>query len=194
MTPRREKRTRRVAFCVSTALGAALLAGCVGPRATAGAVEIAVAVDGRELHAAVPSGSTVVQAVQQAGIDLGELDRLQPPAYTLVTDGTRIEITRLEETFEVEQVTLPFLQQTIRNEALPEGETRLLQAGENGLQEITYRIVSEEGVEVSRTPVKSEIVQESKPEILMIGALAAFSPVPASFTFANATSPLCCCR
>ncbi|HMK07548.1 MAG TPA: G5 domain-containing protein, partial [Anaerolineales bacterium] len=71
-----------------------------------------------------------------------------------------------------------FPQQTLRNEALPEGETRLLQAGENGLQEITYRIVTEEGVEVSRTPVKSQIVSDPKPEILMVGALAAYSPVP----------------
>jgi uncharacterized protein YabE (DUF348 family) len=79
-------------------------------------------------------------------------------------------VTRLEESFEVEQVTLPFPQQTLRNEALPQGETRLLQPGENGLQEITYRIVTEEGVEISRTPVKSQIVDEPKPEILMVGA------------------------
>jgi len=181
---RREKTSPLTAFCAWAAFVSAGLLSCAGPRATAGAVGVVVAVDGREVRAAVPSGSSVVQAVEHAGIELGELDRLEPPAYTLVTDGTRIEVTRLKETFEVEQVTLPFLQQTIRNEALPEGEARLLQAGENGLQEITYRIVTEEGIEVSRTPVKSEIVQEPKPEILMIGALAAFSPVPVEGTLA----------
>ena len=169
---------------MAAAAVASLLSGCVGPQATASAIGIVVEVDGQEIRATVPSGSTVAQALEAAGIELGELDQLQPPAYTLVIDGTLIEVTRLEETFEVEQVTLAFPQQTIRNEALPEGETRLLQAGENGLQEITYRIVSQEGIEVSRTPVKSAIVREPKPEILMIGALTAFNPVPIEGTLA----------
>jgi hypothetical protein len=164
------------------------LTGCIGPQATAGAVAVIVAVDDGEVRAAVPAGSTVIQAVEAAGVDLGELDRLQPPAYTLVTDGTRIEVTRLAESFEVEQVTVPFPQQTLRNEALPEGETRLLQPGENGLQEITYRVVTEEGVEIARTPVKSETVVEPRPEILMVGALTAYSPVPIEGTLAYVSS------
>jgi hypothetical protein len=180
----RRDRLRRAALLVAAAAVASVLSGCVGPQATASAVGIVVAVDGQEIRATVPSGSTVAQALEAAGIQLGELDQLQPPAYTVVTDGTLIEVTRLEETFEVQQVTLAFPQQTIRNEALPEGETRLLQAGENGLQEITYRIVSEEGVEISRTPVKSAVVLEPKPEILMIGALTAFLPVPIEGTLA----------
>ncbi|MCK7522164.1 MAG: G5 domain-containing protein [Ignavibacteriales bacterium] len=40
----------------------------------------------------------------------------------------------------------------MRNESLPDGETRLVQAGVNGLQELTYRIVLENGEEISRSP------------------------------------------
>jgi hypothetical protein len=185
---RPNRRTRHGVAALAAFLAAAFLNGCVGPQATAGAVAVVVEVDDDEVRASVPSGSTVVQAIEAAGVSLGELDRLQPPAYTIVTDGTHIEVTRLEESFEVEQVTLPFPQQTLRNEALPEGETRLLQAGENGLQEITYRIVTEEGLEIARTPVKSEIVVEPRPEILMIGALTAYSPVPIEGTLAYVSS------
>ncbi len=182
------RRRRAIASGLAALTSALILSACIGPQAAAGAVSVLVAADGEEIRASVPSGSTVVQAIDAAGVTLGELDRLQPPAYTLVTDGTRIEVTRLEESFEVEQVTLPFPQQTLRNEALPEGETRLLQAGENGLQEITYRIVTEEGAEVSRTPVKSQTVVEPKPEILMVGALTAYSPVPIEGTLAYISS------
>ncbi len=182
------RRRRAIASGLAALASALILSACIGPQAAAGAVSVLVAADGEEIRASVPSGSTVVQAIDAAGVTLGELDRLQPPAYTLVTDGTRIEVTRLEESFEVEQVTLPFPQQTLRNEALPEGETRLLQAGENGLQEITYRIVTEEGAEVSRTPVKSQTVVEPKPEILMVGALTAYSPVPIEGTLAYISS------
>jgi hypothetical protein len=171
-------RTRRVRLALLASVAALFAGACAGPAATAAAIPIEVAVDGEVVRASVPAGSTVSQALQAAGIELGALDRVEPAPYTLVTEGTRITVTRLSESFEVEQVVLPFAQQTIRNDGLPEGETRLLQAGENGLQEVTYRVVSEEGSEVSRTPVKSEVIVEPRPEIVMIGSLAAYSPVP----------------
>ncbi|HET7009607.1 MAG TPA: G5 domain-containing protein [Anaerolineales bacterium] len=155
-----------------------VLAACSGPAATAGALRVIVEVDGSTLEASVPAGSSVQEAVEASGVELGELDRLTPPAYTVVTDGTTIQVTRVEERFEVESNVVPFERQTVRNEALPQGETRLLQAGQNGLEEVTYRIVVEEGLEVSRTPVKREVVQPSQPEIVMIGVEAAYSPVP----------------
>jgi uncharacterized protein YabE (DUF348 family) len=67
-------------------------------------------------------------------------------------------------------VTLPFERQTIRNEALPQGSTRLLQAGENGLQEITHRILEEAGGKVSTSPSGDRL--EPRPEIVMVGAQA----------------------
>ena len=155
-----------------------LLAACSGPQATAGALQVVILADGRTVEVSIPTGSSVQEAVQTSGIGLGELDRLNPPAYTVVTDGTTIEVTRVVERFEIESIIVPFERQTLRNEALPQGETRLLQAGENGLQEVTYRIVVEEGLEVSRTPVKREVVQPSQPEIVMIGVEVAYSPVP----------------
>ncbi len=164
---------------------ALLLAGaCAGPRATAGVIQVSIAVDGAALSKQVPSGSSVSQALTLAGIKLGELDRADPPGYTVLTEGASIRVTRVAERFVVETSTLPFERQTVRNEGLPEGETRLLQPGANGKQEITYRIVEEQGSEVSRTPVKTIVVQDPVPEIIMVGAQAAFSPVPILGTLA----------
>ena len=102
---------------------------CAGPRTTAGEIAITIEVDGRRQSFSVPSGSTVQQALQHAGVELGELDRVTPPGYTVLTAGSSVSIIRASERFEVETVVLPFERQTIRNEALPEGETRLLQPG-----------------------------------------------------------------
>lgn len=162
-----------------------LLAGaCAGPRATAGVIRVSIAVDGSSLSSQVPSGSSVSQALALTGVRLAELDRVDPPGYTVLTEGAAIRVTRVTEQFVIETSTLPFERQTVRNEGLPEGETRLLQPGVNGKQEITYRIVEEQGNEVSRTPVKTIVVQEPVPEIIMIGAQAAFSPVPIQGTVA----------
>lgn len=168
----------------ATALLALLLASCATPRATAGVMQVTIRADDEQSEVSVPAGSTVQNALDLAGVELEELDRVDPPGYTVLIDGTLITVVRRAEQFEIEELTLPFSRQTIRNEGLPEGETRLLQAGQNGLEEITYRIVLEEGEEISRLPVKRSTVVEPRPEIIMIGAQAAYTPLGLDGTLA----------
>ena len=97
----------------------------------------------------------MTQALQSAGIVPGNLDRVEPPFYTVLSDGDNIKLTRVVELFETEQVVVPFERQVVRNETLPEGQTRLVQAGLNGLEEITYRRILEDGVEISKSAVKT---------------------------------------
>lgn len=161
-----------------------LLAGCVSPRTTGGQIEVEISVDGEQLAVSLPVGSTVQNAVDRSGVELGGIDRLEPPAYTVLVDGAQVRVVRRLERFEIEQLVVPFARQTVRNEGLPEGQTRLLQAGANGLEEITYRIVEEEGVEISRQPVKRAVVEEGQPEIIMIGAQGAHTPLAIEGTIA----------
>jgi len=140
-------------------------------------MNVRLLVDGTTRSVEIPVGSTSAQALQAAAIAVGSLDRVDPPGYTVLTQGSTVRVIRVVERFEVESVVVPFERQTIRNEALPQGETRLLQAGENGVQEITYRILEEEGVEVSRVPAQAVVVAEPRPEIVMIGAQATYAPV-----------------
>jgi hypothetical protein len=174
----------RVVGCALLVVTVAFQAGCAGPPATAASITLQVQADGTTTTYTVPSGSTVQQALASAGVPLRELDRVQPPVFTVLTQDATIQITRITERFEVETETLPYERQTIRNEALPEGETRLVQPGVNGAQETTYRILEEEGLEVSRTVVKTTVETEPVPEIIMVGAQAAFSPVPVAGTLA----------
>lgn len=154
------------------------LASCISPKATAGTIQVEISADGSTHALSIPPGSTVQQALEMATIQLGTLDRVDPPSYTLLTGGTLVTVIRVVERFEIEEIVIPFDRQTIRNESLPEGETRLLQPGENGLQEITYRILEEEMIEESRTPVKYVIIHEPQPEIVMIGVQATYTPLP----------------
>ena len=174
----------RAAGGILFAILMALQTSCAGPQATASNIALQVQADGTITTYAVPSGSTVQQALASAGVPLHELDRVQPPVFTVLTQDTTVQVTRITERFEVESETLPYERQTMRNEALPEGETRLLQPGVNGAQETTYRILEEEGIEVSRTAVKTTVQTEPIPEIIMVGAQASFSPVPVAGTLA----------
>ena len=154
------------------------MSACARPQATAGMIVVEIATSTESTQHTLPSGSTVQQALNSAGFELGTLDRVDPPGYTVLSNGSVVTIVRVVEEFEIENETIPFPSQTVRNEALPEGETLLIQPGENGVQEITFRIVIEEGQEVARSPVKTVIIKEAIPEIIMIGTQASFTPVP----------------
>ncbi len=139
-------------------IGLLLLTGCRSPQVTEGDITISITADGDSRNVKVAAGSTVTQALQSAGLAFSELDRIEPPPYAVLNTGDSVRIVRIEEQFETEEQIIPFERQVVRNESLPEGETRLVQAGVNGLQELTYRRVLEDGVEISRAVVKTVIL------------------------------------
>ncbi|HEY2981423.1 MAG TPA: G5 domain-containing protein, partial [Anaerolineales bacterium] len=148
---------------VTVLLGFALLiAGCRAPQ-FGGEMSIHVTSDNETRTLRVSAGSTVLQALQEAGIAVGALDRADPPFYTVLADGDSLRLTRVVEEFQTEVIIVPFERQTVRNESLPEGETRLVQPGSNGQNEITYRRILEDGLETARTVVKTVVLQEAAP-------------------------------
>jgi hypothetical protein len=141
-------------------------------------VTVRITADGTTRSLTIPAGSTVSQALQSAGVGLGTLDEVDPPSYTVLGDGDTVELRRVEEVFETEERIIPFERQIVRNESLPEGETRLVQAGVNGREELTYRRVLADDVEISTSVVQSVVLQEAVPEIVMVGAQSSFAPLP----------------
>jgi Tol biopolymer transport system component len=165
-------------------LGLALLFGCGGPRVSVPPVSVQIRVDSGTRSVSVPSGSTVSEALAAAAVSLGPLDEVSPPVYGILSRPTTIQVTRVTESDEVEESPVPYPQQIVRSLALAPGETRLVQAGVEGKEETTYRIVTQDGREVSRSPVSSMVVQPATPEILMEGNEASIATVPIPGTLA----------
>lgn len=153
-----------------------ILSACRSPQ-LGKEITVTIQADGTSRQVQVPPGSTVTQAFQAAGIAPGNLDKSEPPFYAVLNDGGVIVLIRVQELFETRQVVIPFERQMIRNETLPEGETRLVQAGVNGLKEVTVRRILEDGVETSSNEVKSVVLENAIPEIVMVGAQASFTPL-----------------
>ncbi len=171
--------SRRFFFLLLALLAlATATAGCISPRRGQGTISVTIKADGQEQKVQVPAGSSVQQALQAAGIQLGELDRTEPAMYALLNDGDTIRVIRVQEKFTISEEIIPFERQVLRNEALPEGETRIIQAGVNGRREVTYRQVIEDGKEVSNQPVKTVVVKTPVPEIVMVGVQTPFVPRP----------------
>lgn len=154
-----------------------LLSGCLAPHLRQGTIEVTVVADGQAHTLTLPAGSTARQALEALSLTPSSLDRLDPPSYTVLSDGARVTLVRVRETFEVQTEAIPYEQQIVRSESLPLGEQRLLQAGQNGEKEVTIRRVLEDGVEVSRAVVKEVILTQAVPEIVMVGAQGTFAPI-----------------
>jgi len=154
-----------------------LLAGCSAQTsATPASISVQLTADGETKQLQLPPGSSVQYALDTARLTLGELDRIDPPVFSILANGAFIQVTRVTEEFEIQETTIAFERQTVRNESLPEGQTVLIQAGNNGAQQTKYRILYEDGREVSRTVFKVDTLVEAQPEILMIGVQTPFSP------------------
>ena len=154
-----------------------VIGGCAAPQVNQGYISVSIAADNQEIQIQIPSGSTVGEALTAAQITLGEVDKVEPPGSTVLSDGGRVAVTRVKDEYYIEQITIPFEHQELKNEALPEGDIRLSQPGVNGVEEITYHRLFEDGVEVSNSPVKTTVIKESIPEIIMIGSKSTFGSV-----------------
>ena len=125
---------------------------------------------------------TVRDLLDATGLDLEQLDRVEPDLYVVVTEGMAIVVTRVTETFATERQILPFGHKTVKSEGVPEGERRLLQAGSNGELEITYRVTLEDDVEVSREEVSRQVLAQPVDETVLVGVQGELTSVPISGT------------
>ncbi len=151
----------------------------------AGPITITVSADGQTQRFALPQALTVGEALAQAGLSLGELDRVTPAPFTRLTDGATVTVVRVSQTFEVEQAVVAFESQTLKNENLPaDSPPLILQPGANGLEEITYRTVFEDGVQVGRSIIKRVLFQPPTPQIVMVGIQKPFTSAPITGTLA----------
>lgn len=130
---------------------------------------IIIQVDGRTL-ATRTHGTTVGDALGEAGIALVGLDQSDPSVDQSITPGLSIRVTRITETEEIERVPLPFQTITQVDSSLAPGTQRTIQQGIPGTEEIHIRVRRENGVEISRSAPLSWIVQPPRDQILAVSA------------------------
>lgn len=120
----------------------------------------------------------------EAGVALDEDDRVEPAENMFIEDGLIVRVIRVEVRIENEQREIPFERRTVRDTSIPLGETRLLEAGVTGLEELSYRVTIEDGVEVDRQLARRVTLREPRTEIILVGAQMELAPVPITGTVA----------
>lgn len=148
-----------------------------------GPLRVTLIADG-QTRSLTTDAQTVRELLARAGIVLDEDDRVVPPENVLLTDGMTVRVIRVEVRTEAQQRTIPYGRETVRDATVPAGQTRLLRAGVNGVEEWTYVVTLEDGVEVNRRLARRVTIQEPQNEILLIGTREEVTSVPISGTIA----------
>lgn len=153
----------------------ASFAACQPAQVSNSSIKVKIVADGDLQEISVPIGSTVQKALDTIGLELGELDRVKPPTYSVLGDNSEIIITRLDEEFFTTRRLIPFGSQTLLNESMPSDQQRLIQSGINGEEEVTTRILYENGVKSSQVDLVPVTIKTPVDEIIMIGVNNPFS-------------------
>jgi uncharacterized protein YabE (DUF348 family) len=129
---------------------------------------VVIQVDGVRLETRV-SGTTVADALTEAGIALLGLDYTIPAETEAIEGGMSISVLRVTES--IESYEEPIAYETVyqANEQLELDQRQIIQAGETGLQGYHERVRFENGIEVGREPAGSEMIRAPKNEIIAYG-------------------------
>ncbi|MEE8390542.1 MAG: G5 domain-containing protein [Anaerolineae bacterium] len=158
------------------------LAACI-PADPVGSRTVTLVADG-ETRTLTTDALTVRDLLIEANVALDDDDRVEPVEPTFVEEGMTVRIVRVEVRTEIEQREIPFERRTARDASIAVGETRLLEPGITGIEELAYRVTLEDGVEVGRRLMRRVTLRVPRTEIILIGVQAERGPVPITGTVA----------
>lgn len=123
------------------------------------------------LHTWQPS---VGEALSEGQIELGDKDQISLSLDSPVLTSQRlvpveVTITRVEETNVVVKEKIAYQTVTKNDNTLEKGVKQVTQKGVNGVKALTYLVRRENGVEVSRKLVDTEVEQTAQNEIVVVG-------------------------
>ncbi|MDO8512847.1 MAG: RlpA-like double-psi beta-barrel domain-containing protein [bacterium] len=113
--------------------------------------------------------TNVTDVLQKAKIALSEIDLVQPGRSVFLKNDDTIKITRVNEVTKTEEEETKQTEKWRDDPKVLLGEEKIIDEGQPKITLITYKIRSENGVEVLKKVVKKEVKQEAKPKITVHG-------------------------
>ncbi|MEG6521309.1 3D domain-containing protein [Desulfotomaculum sp. 1211_IL3151] len=112
---------------------------------------------------------TVADALQKAHVTLRRADIVEVPLNSTVKDGASIHVTRVdtEEITNQELIQYKVVKKPDYN--LPAGEQRVIKQGRCGLSREYIQITYQDGKEVKREQLRTEVVKKPEPQLVAYG-------------------------
>ncbi|SHH37914.1 3D domain-containing protein [Tepidibacter thalassicus] len=117
----------------------------------------------------ITAQDTVRDLLKQENIAISKLDKLNFPLDHKLKRNDEIKITKVEEKIVKKVEEIPFEVEVVYDDNLEIGKMVKIQEGRNGKREADYKVVFNDGKEVSKTLVKENIITSPKNEIIKKG-------------------------
>jgi len=137
------------------------------------AVTAVVSVDGRQQTVRAPA-RTVADVLEQAGVELGPLDRVVPSPDTPVQPNMVIRVTRVREEEVVRRFSIPYGTWRWAEPSWEKGRVGILREGKPGVEEQRVRLIYENGKLVREEILSRTIVERPRAEIIGVGTRVLF--------------------
>lgn len=153
-------------------------------------VGVTVVADGKTSEV-VTDAPTVAGVLQRLDLALDGDDRVTPEAGTAVAAGMRIVVERVDVTRETREETVPYPTEERTTDDLDAGETREVQPGRDGIDEVTEKVTVIDGVEMLREVVARETVVAPQTRIVEVGTgtTAPARPAPSTSRDTERSAP-----
>lgn len=115
------------------------------------------------------TAATVADALGEAGIPLGKLDRVAPSVKTPVTAGLKIRVTRVKRQVVTEEVTLPSETVVLADAEKPAGYTEVLEHGRDGRVRRVVAVWEKDGQITKRDVVKQTVLSKKRDTVMLRG-------------------------
>lgn len=119
-------------------------------------------------------GKNVAGALWENKISLGEDDFTKPALNYPLQSGDKIEVIRVDIREEIVKKDIFYSTKENEDDKLSWRTRKITQKGEKGIKEITYKVVSYNGKEISRKVLKEEITKNPVTEIVTQGTYVKF--------------------
>ncbi len=125
-------------------------------------------------------GDTVEAVLNDLGVQLGALDRTEPPLHAAIHANDAVRIVRVNEVTEYVEKEIPYAVVTKKDSSLAQGKEKVVQPGKEGVLIETIVKTYEDGVLASSKVVDTELGEASVDEIVAIGTLKPVTVLSAS--------------
>ncbi len=102
-------------------------------------------------------------------IVLGDQDRIEPGLDTEVKEHETVTVVRVNEKIVTETIVVPYESVIKYNDDLDKSKVNLIQKGQNGEKQVRYRIVMEDGKEISKEVSEEKVITAAVEEIVEKG-------------------------
>lgn len=153
-------------------------------------IAVKVKADGK-VKEVLTEGGKVADALDSADITLDGEDKVKPASETSLSEGMKINVTRISTESVTKEVNIPYETKTKKSASLAKGTTSIEKKGQKGVKEQIYVVKKVDGKEVSKKLVSESVTRQPVTEVKVVGtkAVQASAAVRSKNTISNYPIP-----